>query len=298
MKPRALLGRVVSIGVVAIAAGALIAGCTSTSAPSAGDTSTSGGEATFAWAPGSTPNYILPFIDAAHRSVYNLYQFQQLMYRPLYPLGFDGKAQVDENLALADAPQFSSDDKTVTINLKDYKWSDGTAVSASDVMFFVNMAIAEKSQWGMYSAGGFPDNVASTTVDSPTQLTFHLTEAFSPTWYLNNQLYLIVPMPAAWDKTSDSAAAGSGGCATSVAKCAAVFSYLSSKTKDMSSYASDPLWKVVDGPWTLQSFNSDGHVSFVPNKKYSGPVRPKLDKVSMLPYTSTTAEYSALESGS
>jgi len=32
----------------------------------------------------------------------------------------------------------------------------------------------------------------------------------------------------------------------------------------------------VDGPWKLSAFNADGHITFVPNKSYSGPVKPKL----------------------
>jgi len=34
----------------------------------------------------------------------------------------------------------------------------------------------------------------------------------------------------------------------------------------------------VDGPWKLSAFNADGHATFVPNGRYSGPVKPTLSK--------------------
>jgi peptide/nickel transport system substrate-binding protein len=104
-------------------------------------------------------------------------------------------------------------------------------------------------------------------------------------------------MPLAWDKTSDSAAAGSGGCSTDIGRCAAVYQYLFTKSKDQSTYATDPLWQVVDGPWRLKSFSSDGNVTFVPNPKYSGPTKPRLAQFQELPFTSDAATYNVLRDG-
>jgi peptide/nickel transport system substrate-binding protein len=44
-------------------------------------------------------------------------------------------------------------------------------------------------------------------------------------------------------------------------------------------------------------FDSDGYYSWVPNKAYSGPDKPILDKVVWTPYTSDTAEITTLRSG-
>ena len=66
----------------------------------------------------------------------------------------------------------------------------------------------------------------------------------------------------------------------------------------MSTFTTNPLWKVVDGPWKLSSFSSDGDYSYVPNKNYSGPDKPILAQVNNVPYTSDTAELDALRSGS
>ena len=61
---------------------------------------------------------------------------------------------------------------------------------------------------------------------------------------------------------------------------------------------SSPLWSVVDGPWKLSAFNADGHVTFVPNTAYSGPVKPKLSEFQEVPFTTDSAEYDVLRSPS
>ena len=53
-----------------------------------------------------------------------------------------------------------------------------------------------------------------------------------------------------------------------------------------------------DGPWKLTSFSSDGNDTLVPNPAYSGSPKPHLAAVRIVTYTSDTAEYTALQSGS
>ena len=70
-------------------------------------------------------------------------------------------------------------------------------------------------------------------------------------------------MPAAWDVTSAGATAGSGGCATDTAadkwaKCTAVYNFLAAQAKNAKTYATNPIWGVVDGPWKLSSFSTAG----------------------------------------
>ena len=65
----------------------------------------------------------------------------------------------------------------------------------------------------------------------------------------------------------------------------------------LKTYATNPLWQVVDGPWHLTQFDSAGTFTMEPNPKYSGPVKPKIDKFVMLPYTSNAAEFNALVGG-
>jgi peptide/nickel transport system substrate-binding protein len=141
------------------------------------------------------------------------------------------------------------------------------------------------------------------TASSPNTLVLHLNKKYSSLWYTYNELAQITPMPMAWDVTKSGAAAGSGGCtkdsaADHWAKCKAVYGFLSTQAKDTGSYVSSPLWSVVDGPWKLSSFNTSGNDSFVPNPKYSGSPKPQIDKFTEVPFTSDSAEYTALKTGS
>ena len=77
-----------------------------------------------------------------------------------------------------------------------------------------------------------------------------------------------------------------------------VYKFLNTQSTDQATYASNPLWKVVDGPWNLSAFSpSTGYAAFVPNPTYGGPGKPKIAKVEELPFTSDIAEFDALRSG-
>ena len=117
-------------------------------------------------------------------------------------------------------------------------------------------------------------------------------KAYSHSWFLYNDLSQITPMPPAWDKT----ASGPANCATKVSDCAAVYKYLDSQSKALTSYVGSPIWSVVDGPWKLSAFNADGHITFVPNPKYSGPIKPTLAQFQEVPFTTDSAEYNVLRS--
>jgi peptide/nickel transport system substrate-binding protein len=238
--------------------------------------------------PSTTPNYIWPYSGSAYFSDINTDDLQYLLYRPLYWFGQNGQPAVNYPLSLADPPMFNGD--KVTIVLKHYMWSNGTQVTAQDVTFWLNMELAEPADFGGYT--GFPSNVKNITIISPTELTMVMDKGYSPTWFLYNELSQITPMPVAWDRT----AAGPSDCAATVSDCAAVYAYLNGQSKDLSTYATSPLWGVVDGPWRLSAFNADGHVTFVPNKSYSGLVKPRLSAFEEVPFTTDATEYDVLQS--
>lgn len=284
----------ITVGAALVAAAALT-GCSG--GGSSGGTAVAGGTATWAEAAGANPTWIFPFIDAAHNSTSNGPQFENLMYRPLYWFGTGDQVDLNPGLSLADPPKYQANGTKVVIDLKPYAWSNGEKLTTGNVMFWVNMMKAEKANWAGYTPGEFPDNMTAAQVTGPSQITLTLDHPYSSEWYTDNNLNQITPMPMAWDKTSDSAAAGSGGCTTDVGKCAAVYQYLFTKSKNQSAYATDPLWQVVDGPWQLKSFSSDGNVTFVPNKTYSGPNKPHLAQFQELPFTSDSATYNVMRDG-
>jgi peptide/nickel transport system substrate-binding protein len=294
--------------VAVLAAVAMVAAaCSSSSSPSTSSSSgvaVKGGTVTYADLPTAIPNWIFPMMTLTYFSVSNSQEFQYLMYRPLYWFGGENTdPTVDYAESPADAPVYSDGGKTVVINLKGWKWSNGETVDANDVLFWLHMMEAEFTSWAGASPGGIPQNIASMTATGPLQVTLHLTKAYSDLWYTYNELSQITPMPLAWDVTSVGAKAGSGGCTTDTAadkwaKCAAVYNFLTAQSKDTSTYVTSPIWTVVDGAWKLSSFNTSGNVSFVPNPKYSGSPKPKISVFTEVPFTDDSAEYTALKTGS
>ena len=129
------------------------------------------------------------------------------MYRPLYWFGNGVTPALNADLSLALAPQYSPDNKTVTIRIKPgFKWSNGQAVQSNDVVFFLNMLASFPSGWADYvpplangTELGIPDLIRSIEVPSTSQLVLHLSRAVNPAWFNANQLSQITPMPQAWD---------------------------------------------------------------------------------------------------
>jgi peptide/nickel transport system substrate-binding protein len=296
-KARALLalGSVAALAVTAAACSSSSGSGTAAAAPSGG-TPIKGGTATYALPPSTIPNYIFPFSSSTYFSVVNEEYFQYLMYRPLYWFGNGASPTLNTSLSLAESPQYTGD--TVTIHLKGWKWSNGQPITADNVLFWIHMMQAVGStDWGAYVPGGFPTNVTNVKAVNATELQMTMNKAYNPTWFTDNELSQITPMPTAWDITSAGAAPGSGGCTTNASDCSKVYTFLDSQSKDLSGWASSPIWSIVDGPWKLASFNSDGNSTFVPNTSYSGSPKPSLAKFEEVPFTTEDAEYNVLQAG-
>jgi peptide/nickel transport system substrate-binding protein len=277
--------RVLAAGVAALAL--VAAACSSNSStPSSGGTPIKGGTAVWAEQPSSPPTYIFPYVNSQNISNTNLFDLQYLMYRPLYWFGVGNTPKVNPLLSVANQPTISG--RVVTITLKHYMWSNGTPVSAKNVLFWLNMELAEPTNYGAYT--GFPANVSNIKVVSPTELQMTLSHPYSLQWFLYNDLSQVTPMPTAWDRT----ASGPSNCETVVKDCTGVYNYLAAQAKDLTGYVTSPIWSVVDGPWRLSAFNADGHNTFVPNKAYTGPVKPKLAAFQEVPFTTDAAEYNVL----
>ena len=251
------MARVAVAGAAALLAVGLAA-CSNSSSSAGGSTPSSsasgsptapavpGGTARVALPAGVTPSYIWPYTPLASANEYNAEGFQMLMYRPLYMFGNNGNSvSVNYPLSPANAPAYSADGKTVTITMKGWKWSDGEAVDASDVVFWLNMMKAEPNNYYGYVPGLLPDNLASYSATGPNTVVLHLKSPVSSIWFTYNQLAEITPMPPAWDVTSAGATPGSGGCATDTAadkwaKCTAVYKFMSAQAANAKTYADQP----------------------------------------------------------
>jgi peptide/nickel transport system substrate-binding protein len=308
------LVRTLALGAITLAAMSLMligtAGSAGASSIPTGGTKVSGGTVRWAELPAFAPTYIFPFMSASTESVANTSEFQYMLYRPLYMFGFPGKnsSTLNPTLSLASIPTYGNNDTTATIALKNYKWSNGESVTATDVLFFMNMLHAETANWYDYVPGLFPDNVKSVVATSPSEVTFTFNKSYDPTWMTYNEFSQITPFPTAWDITSATAAAGSGGCssgaygaASTDAACTSVYNFLNGQSGNISSFSSSPIWSIVDGPYTIAaskggSFNSSGSVTLVPNTSYSGPQKATVT-VQELPFTTDNAEFNALVGG-
>jgi peptide/nickel transport system substrate-binding protein len=139
--------------------------------------------------------------------------------------------------------------------------------------------------------------VVSVTATGPTTVVMKLNGQYNPLWFTYNQLDQIDPSPQhAWDKTSASGPVGDYDETPSGA--VAVYKFLNQQSEDVSTYATNPLWQVVDGPWRLSAFTTTGEATMVPNPTYSGPIKPKLAKFVELPFTGATSELNSLLAGS
>ncbi len=258
-----------------------------------------GGTAYFAEQPGAPPDYIFPLLSDQYYSVTNTDDFETLLYRPLYWFGNGGKAGLDPDLSLANLPVYSDADRVVTLTLKPNSWSDGEPVSARDVGFWINLLRSNTENWASYAPGGFPTNVISWKAVGTRTITLHLNRSYNPEWYTDNELSQITPLPIAWDRTSLSQPAPSPTAQklpdTTPAGAKAVYAFLNKQAQQVSTYATSPLWSVVDGAWKLTSITTDGMATFVPNAKYTGPQKPHLARFVELPFTTDTSEFQVIK---
>ena len=261
------------------------------------------GTITWAESPGSAPTWIFPVTPGANLSVTTTSSFQDEMWRPLYWFPNGVSPTEVPAMSLAYPPTYSNGDKTVTVRMKtSYRWSDGQPVTAQDALFYldeVRAAVQESgANWGYYTPGiGLPDQVASATAPNATTLVLTLKKAVNPVWFTDDELYYVQPMPAhAWARTS---ANGPVLDFTNPANAKKIYDFLARESGSTGTYATNPLWQVVDGPYRLTSFNNTtGAYTMVPNPKYGGPTSAKVPTLQAIPYTSDTAEFNAVLSHS
>jgi peptide/nickel transport system substrate-binding protein len=267
-----------------------------------------GGTITAGQLTGQTPTDISPIINDATCST-DTFQFVADQYIPLYYGPSGATPAIDSKLSAAEPAKFSDGDKTVTITVKPgLKWSDGTPVDGEDVAFdyYVLKAAttASPANWCQYaSSTQFPYNVKSLSYKGNT-VVMHLTGAVNPQWFVTNQLQDtnggVYPLPATdWDVNSSGKKLTDW--ATNSKDALAIFNNINNANgaDSPAQFATSPLWKVVDGPLKLKSFNTtnDSYV-LVPNKSYGLSPKPTYSQFDENTYTGETALLDAMESGS
>jgi peptide/nickel transport system substrate-binding protein len=269
--------------------------------PAAGTPSGTAGTITYALQPGGVPNWILPMPTAASNSVYNIYNFEWQMWPPMYYAPKGSTPTVDSALSVANAPVWSDGGKTMSITVKPWKWSNGQTLSSKDLEFtFDIIAAAVKASpanWSPYVPGFFPSTITSIAVPNATTVVVNMNKAVNPTWMEEDILGSVPILPAAaWSRDS---ASGPTLDFTSPANALKIFNFLTAQSKSVSTYATNPLWQTVDGPYKLSSFNATtGAFTMVPNTGYSGPHATPESNYQGVPFTSNAAEWNAVKTGS
>ena len=272
-----------------------LAACASNSSSTGPQSRVNGGTATVALTPGDQFDYIFPLLDDEDATGANIEYSEYLMWRPLYWFGSPGHVGVDQEYSLADPATIASSagQTTATIQLKPYRWSDGKPVTSRDVQFWFNLLKAEKVNWWGYVSGEFPDNVSGFRILSPSRFSLTFEGTDSAAW-LYNELGQLIPIPQqAWDRESANGAVGNYDLTPAGAT--AVYNFLAAQNKSLSTYATNPLWKVVDGPFRLASYAaSTGDAMYVRNARYSGPATGSIHALRVLSFTSDAAEFDSL----
>lgn len=282
-----------------LASAVILSACSSTSSSSSSNSKpVKGGIVTMAASLNAPPNAIFPMTTAANATETNINQFEFLLYRPLYWLGSPTSVGVNYAASLANKPIVSPDgaNSMVTITLKPYKWSNGQPVTSRDVEFWINLLKANKANWWDYTPGKFPDNIISATYPDARTVKLLMKGTYSPKWLIN-EISQIVPIPQdVWDRTSLNGPVGNYDETTAGAQ--AVYKFLQAQSSSLTTYATNKLWKVVDGPFKLTGYNATSNeATFVPNKNWSGSPRPSISELQLVTYSSNAAEFDALQSG-
>ncbi|MEV6008943.1 ABC transporter substrate-binding protein [Streptomyces sp. NPDC051976] len=300
--------RAVRLAALATVVTALATACSGTTTPTAvrdsyrvlpkesGSPST-GGTATIALTPGLNPTSVFPYPPASANGT-EIAKGQ--MWRALYRPSGQGDQVADMTTGMADAPVYSADRKTVTIKLKPRTWSNGRAVGADDVVFSLDLlkaALKESAaNWSFYTPGQFPDGVTATaTATAADTVAFHLDTAYNPS-YLLSLLTLLYVMPSQeWN------IARTGGPHldfTQPKNAKAIYDYLTKQSSTPATFATNPLWQIVNGPYRLKSYDATtGSYALAPNRRYTGPGGSRLAEVDFKSFTSAAAVLNQLKAG-
>ena len=255
------------------------------------------GTATFALQPTDAFSWIFPLENSANEEPWTL-GIDENLWLPLYFEGKGSSPVIDYSRSLADAPVYSDGgkdghDHAQALHVVERPPSDTTC----DIEFFFNIYKVGEPKIGTYVEGEFPGNITSIDYVSATTFVLHLDRVYSEEWYTDNQLVNIVPLPQqAWDRGTAGGPVGNYDRTTAGAT--KVFNFLYGQSETLSTYASNLLWQVVDGPFTITSYDSvNSRTELTVNKAYRGPDQARLAHVIVEGFPSNAAEVDALRSG-
>jgi peptide/nickel transport system substrate-binding protein len=269
--------KVISRRLGAAFAAALLAGCgaVANSSPSAHATPT------VVVAIGGTPNFWFPMNSAPDFTELNG-EMNHLMYLPLVNVSHTNAVSFQQ--AVAQRVVANATGTVYKVYLKPgLKWSDGRPVTARDVVFAWNVMDAASQQspappwtYGGAGMGGVPTRWASVVAQGAHEVVVTLKEPTNPQWFEHNGLTQIFPMPAfKWNRYPDNMTQE--------------LRYIA----NVASNPTNPIYRVVDGPYKFSKTSANQFWDFVPNPSYYG--KRATYNVDFQYFTSTSAQFAALK---
>lgn len=277
---RSLIGRaaLATASVLALGVPALFTAGTTTAAshPSALSIAMTLGTATHAtwWAPISSSSDCLTVTGGVGEGLN--------YYMPLIWIGNGGT--VDLAHSVASSIKISNNDRTFTVTIgKRWVWSNGQPVTAQDVVLdakLLEAASAPKSPlpYCFAGTGGMPSDWQSVTALNATTLQITLKQPANPQWFELDGLAQLVPLPSEWNK------------------------YPTNATKELqwinqvAAQPTNPIYQVVDGPYSIEKIVNNQYYYFKANPKYAG----KKPSIATLIYDyepSDAAQFAAFRTG-
>lgn len=268
-----------------------VAGCATAQNNAAGNNSSTGAASTTAIQKGGTA--VVPLVAAnitwyfPIESVSGAQAQNSQLISQLYPglIYIDSQYNVDYKDGFASSINANKAGNVFTINLKkNWKWSDGTPVTADDVVWDYQLIQASDSKnapapWPNYNAGsgGIPTNVKSVVAKGKYQVVISLKKPVNQQWFIYNGIEQLAPLPKhVWDK------------------------YPTNMKQELTYLGKNATnWKfdsVVDGPFKLEKAVSNQEWDLVPNP-YFGGHKSVLNKLVIQYEASAASELAALRAG-
>ncbi len=175
-------------------------------------------------------------------SIYEQQTFQ-MMYRPL--IWSNEKHEIDWKSGLAASVDVEDGGATFVVTLKPYPWSDGSPVTADDVLYCWQLIKSLGRTYVFQGTGGIPQLVRDVSVNGAHQVVFRLTRPVNPQWFEQSGLGQLYALPRqSWGHLT--------------------IAQQQTRQTEVSFY------DVVDGPFRLSELRLGRYAVFVPNPLYGG----------------------------
>ncbi len=270
---------VITLTAAAVLLVASLAGCGTTTGAAKASTDQS---VVVAEAPQSSPNWFFPIIGSSAASNTNI-QTDALMYKPL--LFITSQGTVDYKRSLVSSIQTNANGTVYTLHLNPkWHWSNGTRVSAQDVVFTFNLfkyaaGTSTSLPWSYAwsGIGGLPQDWQSAVALNSETVKITVINPVNPEWFILNGLGQMSPVPeSVWNQGS-------------LAKDMALI-------KSVSNTPTAPEYKVVDGPYRFVSMKPNTDWVFADNPDYDGH-KAAIPRLVFEYETSTENEFLGLKNG-